>query len=284
MTERGRFHVFSIALILLIFFLPLMAMAAMDPTKGEVSNLTLSELIEQTANVNPVDDLADTLEPSQIRMDAIKQAALSYGARAGLAKRTEIIRETLDAKAGAMDQIYDFGRLLIPAPSGLMIEPPIISEGEDATLIESGGQTAAVADRIFQINRNARIVSTARNWRAYLEREWGNIDLPPRVLFPRTNEERKVWVEYLTRGWNEGMAQADEIFQADLNKLVSDYTGMVRYRKLLSMNIVSAPYALQVDRGVTGGGDEMRIGDRAIEITGPSQLMTEAYEWQPVSR
>ena len=50
------------------------------------------------------------------------------------------------------------------------------------------------------------------------------------------------------------------------------------------MNIVSAPYALQVDRGVTGGGDEMRVGDRAVKITGPSQLKTEAYEWQPVSR
>ena len=164
------------------------------------------------------------------------------------------------------------------------MEPPIISEGENATLIESGGQTAAVADKIYNINRNARIVSTPRNWRAYLEREWGQIELPPQVLLPRTNEEKRVWVEYLTKGWAEGTQQADEIFQADLNKLVADYTGMVRYRKLLSMNIVSAPYALQVDRGVTGGGDEMRIGDRAVQITGPSQLMTEGYEWQPVSR
>ena len=47
---------------------------------------------------------------------------------------------------------------------------------------------------------------------------------------------------------------------------------------------MSAPYAMQVDRGVTGGGDEMRVGDRAVKITGPSQLMTEAYEWQPASR
>ena len=45
---------------------------------------------------------------------------------------------------------------------------------------------------------------------------------------------------------------------------------MIRYRKLLAQGIVSAPYALQIDRGVTGGGDEMRIGDRAVTITGPS--------------
>ena len=271
-------------IILLTFTLPAMAQSALRIADDGERALSLPELIDETTTADPVEDLAETLEPSQIRLDAIKQAALSYGARGGLAHRTEEIRFTLDNKTAIMDQIYDFKRLLIPAPSGLLIEPPIISEGENATLIETGGQTAAVADRIYNINRNARIVSTARNWRAYLEREWGDIDLPPQVLLPRTNEERKIWVEYLTKGWEEGTKQADEIFQADLNKLVADYTGMVRYRKLLSMNIVSAPYALQVDRGVTGGGDEMRVGDRAVQITGPSQLMTEAYEWQPVSR
>ena len=244
----------------------------------------LSELIDETANIKPLEDLADSLKDSEIRLDALKQAALSYGARGGLAKRTEEIREGMEDKASTLDQIYDFKRLLIPAPSGLLIEPPIITEGEDATLIEDGGQSAAVADRIFNINRNARIVSTARNWRAYLEREWGEVELPPQVLFPQNAQERSVWVEYLTKGWNEGVKQADEIFQADLNKLVSDYTGMIRYRKLLAQGIVSAPYALQIDRGVTGGGNEMRVGDRAVQITGPSQLMTEGFEWQPVSR
>jgi defect-in-organelle-trafficking protein DotC len=246
---------------------------------------TLPELIEQTTTIDPVGDFLDDLaEPLDIRMDALKEAASSYGARGGLAHRTEEIRKTMEQQAAALDRIYDFKRLLIPAPSGLLIEPPIISEGENATLIEAGGQTAAVADRIFNINRNARIVSTPRNWRAYLEREWGEVKMPPQILLPRTNEERKVWVEYLTKGWNEGIEQANEIFQADLDKLVADYSGMIRYRKLLSQGVVSAPYALQVDRGVTGGGDEMRVGDRAVTITGPSQLMTEAFEWQPVSR
>ncbi len=246
---------------------------------------TLAELIDETTQRSLADDFLDDFEqPVEIRLDAIKQAALSYGARAGLAKRTQEIRDSIEQQSAALDRIYDFKRLLIPSASGLLIEPPIISQGENATLIESGGQTAAVADKIFNINRNARIVSTPRNWRAYLEREWGDLALPPQILLPRTNEEKRIWIEHLTIGWNEGLEQADEIFQADLDKLVADYTGMIRYRKLLSQGIVSAPYALQVDRGVTGGGDEMRVGDRAVQITGPSQLMTEAFEWQPVSR
>lgn len=245
---------------------------------------SLAQIIQETSYTDPVDEIEEMLETPQIRTEALKEAALSYGARAGLAKRTWEIRRSLNQREANMDRIYDFKRLLIPAPSGLLIEPPIITEGEDATLIESGGQVAAVADRIFNINRNARIVSTPRNWRAYLEREWGEVKLPPQVLLPRNDEERRAWAKHMTEGWSEGVKQADEIFQADLNKLIADYTGMIRYRKLLAQGIVSAPYALQIERGVTGGGSEMRVGDRAVQITGPSQLQTEAFEWQPVPR
>ena len=261
---------------------PLWAADNMVNEDGEP--LSLNELIAETSYPDPVADLAETLDEPQIRVEALKEAALSYGARGGLAKRTSEIRASLAQRESNMDRIYDFKRLLIPAPSGLLIEPPIITEGEDATLIETGGQLAAVADKIYNINRNARIVSSPRNWRAYLEREWGVVQLPPQVLLPRTDDERAAWAKNMAIGWEEGVKQADEIFQADLNKLNADYTGMIRYRKLLAQGIVSAPYALQIDRGVTGGGEEMRVGDRAVQITGPSQLQTGAFEWQPVPR
>ena len=258
--------------------------AADDMVNEDGEPLSLNELIAETSYPDPVADLAETLDEPQIRVEALKEAALSYGARGGLAKRTSEIRASLAQRESNMDRIYDFKRLLIPAPSGLLIEPPIITEGEDATLIETGGQLAAVADKIYNINRNARIVSSPRNWRAYLEREWGVVQLPPQVLLPRTDDERAAWAKNMAIGWEEGVKQADEIFQADLNKLNADYTGMIRYRKLLAQGIVSAPYALQIDRGVTGGGEEMRVGDRAVQITGPSQLQTGAFEWQPVPR
>ncbi len=271
-----------LAVTLLIFFMPqaLMSQTISDESKAK----SLQDLAYETLNPDPIADLAELFDSTDIRLQAMREAALSYGARGGLAKRTEEISQTLIKKSSSMDKIYDFKRLLIPAPSGLLIEPPIVSEGEDATLIEAGGQTAAVVDKIYNINRNARIVSTPRNWRAYLERQWGNVEVPPSVLWPRNGEEKRVWLENLEKGWNEGIKQADEIFQADLNNLIADYSGMIRYRKLLAKGIISAPYALHVDRGITGGGDEMRVGDRAVQITGPSQLMTEGVEWQPVSR
>ena len=101
---------------------------------------------------------------------------------------------------------------------------------------------------------------------------------------PENEEERKLWTDLVREGWAWGYQQADEIFEQDLSRLTADFMGMVRYRLLLSKGQISPPYALHVDRGVTGGGAEMRIGDRAVQITGVPQLLTGSQEWHPESR
>ncbi|MGE4313099.1 MAG: type IV secretion system DotC family protein [Pseudobdellovibrionaceae bacterium] len=231
-----------------------------------------------------VSALSDDAMPLDIRRQALKEAALSYGARGGLAWRTFYIRSELDQFNAQLDKIFDFRQLLIAAPSGVLIEPPIVSEAQDAILIENDGQKAAVSDAIYNINRNARFTSTARSWRQYLERDWGEVKDPPAILLPRNDEEIAIWQELIDKGWAEGIAQADEIFQEDLNRLTADFEGMVRYRKLLAYGMITPPYANQTDRGVTGGGEEMRVGDRALEITGKPSLQPGASQWQPVSR
>lgn len=235
--------------------------------------------------------------PVDIRMEALKEAALSYGARGGLASRTKEIRHELDQRASYLDRIYNFRNLLISAPSGLLMEPPIISESLDALLIESDGQTAAVSDAVYMINQNVRIVSAPRQWRTYLERGWGIVEPPPEILRPKNNDERKVWRDLTEKGWIEGRTQADEVFEQDLSKLSAEFNGMVRYRKLLAQGMVSPPFAQQIDRGVTGttksasvGGQSvpvtstMRVGDRAVVITGVPELITGSEQWQPASR
>lgn len=238
-------------------------------------------------NIEKENKLVDDEEgglPFDIRKDAIREAAISVGARGGLAWRTYAIQQEMDKRTRYMDKVFDFTQLLIPAPSGLLIEPPIITESIDAMLIEGDGQQAAVSDRVFNIIMNAKIVSSPRTWRTYLERGWSNVEAPPDILRPETNEERELWENLVREGWAEGIQQADEIFEEDLNLLLADFRGMVRYRTLLAQGMVSPPYALQVDRGITGDGDEMRVGDRAVQITGVPELVTGFDQWQPASR
>lgn len=222
--------------------------------------------------------------PIDIREEAVKEAALSYGARGGLRWRTYQIRKQLELRASYLDKVYDFRGLLIPAPSGLLIEPPIISESVNAMIVDGAGQEAAVSDRVYNIIKNARIVSTSRTWRNYLERDWGEVTPPPDILRPSNTEERKKWIKWIREGWDKGIEQADDTFQADLDQLIADYQGMVRYRILLAQGMITPPYTLQVDRGITGGGNEMRVGDRAVVITEEPSLSTGADQWQPASR
>jgi len=220
----------------------------------------------------------------QIRADAQREAALSYGARGGLAYRTFEIQRRLAEYDASLSKTFDFSRLLISAPSGLLIEPPIISEAQQAVIVNSSGQDAAVADRVYRINRVARIVTAPRNWRLYLERDWGRVDPPPAVLLPKTAEEKFAWAEYVKQGWEAGIKQAEETFEADLDRMTNNFIGMVRYRELLAQGMISPPYAYADNRGVTGGGSEMRVGDRGVTITGQSSLIPKSEIWTPANR
>lgn len=241
---------------------------------------SLEELQSQTkGDEAKADDLG-----LKIRSDAMHEAGLSYGARGGLASRTFQIQRRLAEYDKSLSKTYDFNRLLIPEASGLLVEPPIISAAERAVIVKSGGQAAATADRVYRINHGARIVTAARNWRLYLERDWGIVEPPPSILLPRNEEERRYWRDLVKEGWEEGLKQAEEIYEADLDRMTADYLGMIRYRELLAQGMVSPPYTLADERGITGGGNEMRIGDRGLSITGQSQLLPEGNKWTPAPR
>jgi len=250
---------------------------AMQPAEASPPPPVMKDLQEQQASSN------EAAQPEglglQIRNDALREAALSYGARGGLAYRTFEIQRRLAEYDASLTKTFAFSRLLIAAPSGLLIEPPIVSEAQRAVIVNGGGQEAAVADRVYRINRAARIVTAPRNWRLYMERDWGKVDPPPGLLLPKDAEERKAWRDSVAEGWAAGIQQAEETFEADLDRMTNDFVGMVRYRELLAQGMISPPYALHQDRGVTGGGSEMRVGDRGITITGPSVLIPRSNKW-----
>lgn len=231
------------------------------------------------------DDAAVSEDVSlDMRRDAQKEAALSYGARGGLAKRNYQIMERMRGFDPVLDRVFEFRALLVRAPSGLLIEPPIVREATDALFINASGDEAAVSDIVFNINKQAKIVSAPRDWRQYLIQSWSDVPPPPRILWPQNEMEQARWNVWVNDGWKAGIEQAEQIFESNLHRLVADYTGMVRYRMLLAQGMISAPYAMQEDRGVTGGKDQMRVGDRALRITGPSQFLTGSDLWKPADR
>ncbi|MFH1158398.1 MAG: type IV secretory system conjugative DNA transfer family protein [Pseudomonadota bacterium] len=247
---------------------------------------TLQRINESSAGAAPAitDDPVNREIAIDMRGDAQKEAALSYGARGGLAKRNYQIMERMKGFDQVLDRVFDFRSLLAMTASGLLIEPPIIKESVDAMVITNGGNEAAVADKVFDIDKKAKIVSAPRDWRQYLVQSWSAVPPPPRVLWPKNKQEQADWSTWVTQGWDAGYEQAEQMFELNVNRLVADYTGMVRYRMLLAQGMISEPYALHEDRGITSDKNQMRVGDRALRITGPSQFLTGAELWKPADR
>lgn len=212
-----------------------------------------------------------------IRHLSLRDAALSLGARAGLAWRAQQINGIVSRHERQLDLIYNFNSMLLDKN----VLPPVLIEGRQ-TLDQSADDIIRVADRAFSIQSQARFVTMAPTWRDYLKLHYPEPEIPDTSLLPRNDIEKTVWDRYLDEGWQAGVTQADVIFAESLGRLKRDYEGMIRYRTLLAQNMVSLPFVAQVNLGVTGGDSQMAINDRILRITSLPQFIIASNEWNSV--
>lgn len=212
-----------------------------------------------------------------IRLEGLKQTSRGLGAQAGLAWRSQQLNRVIENQKHKLDKIYNFNYLML----NNNVLPPVLDEGRN-TLNLDNDQTIRISDRDYQIVYPPRFVTAPPNWRDYIWMNYKKPEIPNNTLLPKNRKEAEVWNRYVKIGWNEGVEQADEIFETNVNRLTRDYVGMILYRKLLSQNMVSAPFVSQADLGVTGGGNSMRINDRVLRITSTSELKANSKVWHPV--
>ena len=80
-------------------------------------------------------------------------------------------------------------------------------------------------------------------------------------------------------GWEDGYEQAADQFGDNLARLERDFTGMLRYKRLYELGMVTKPKLSRSELGITGGGKEMAIGDRVIKKTQDAQLNPNKNKW-----
>ncbi len=210
-----------------------------------------------------------------LRVQALRETALSLGARGGLADRAQQINGYLTNYEPMLYKIFQFNGMLLDSN----VLPPVLIEARN-TLNLTGSDAIRIADRTYKIIAQARFVTATPTWREYLWMAYSTPELPDRSLLPRNKPERIMWERDIEEGWKAGMAQADLIFTENINRLVRDYTGMILYRKLLQQNMVSPPYVASLDMGVTGSGDNLTVNDRVLRITAFPELQADSNEWK----
>lgn len=217
----------------------------------------------------------DSVNP--MRYAAIRQAASSLGARGGLAWQAKNIDAALNHESIFLDQVFDFNELLL----NHNVLPPVLVESRD-NLNLADDDTLRLATKTYRIIRPARFVTAPPLWRNYLWMRFKKPYLSDPSLLPKTRAETQIWNHYLKQGWSDGISQANAIFAANLNRMKRDMQGMILYRKLLALHMVSAPFVATAQLGVTGDATQMRINDQVLRITAQSQLQTNPQKWQPV--
>lgn len=238
----------------------------------------------------PPPDLAETLAaaPSrrieasfadERRASAMRSAALGYGARAGLARRGWEIDRMLGRRAAQLSRVFRFRDLLLDR-GGFSVMPPVASETLRAFRLGRDGARAAAARRVVRLVAPERLVGAAPDWRDYLIRRWAAAEAPASVLYPRNAAERGRWVRWVSEGWSRGVGLADDIFAADLDRLMRDFEGIVLWRRLHLARMATAPAVTVEDADVSGGGKVMRIGETFARLGEPARLVPRASRWR----
>ena len=211
----------------------------------------------------------------KIREMALKETALSLGAQAGLAWRACQINNDLTKQARTLDAVYDFNSLVLEHN----ILPPVLLEGRN-TFNLADLQTIRVSDRTYKVAKQAHFITTPPTWRQYLWMDYKKPEMPHITLLPKCREERALWCFYVEKGWKNGVDQANIILEESVARVREDYMGMILYRKLLAMNMVSALYVSNTELGITGDASEIHIDDRVLRITALPALNVNSKEWR----
>lgn len=224
-------------------------------------------------------EISLTVEIPKIRLESIKEAALGYGVRSGLARRSYEIGKILYDNQALLDNVFNFNALLLDRS----VMPPVLSEAQNA-LKQPDSDTIRVADATYRIERQAAFVTTPPNWRDYLIRDYRyKVELPADLLLPKNDSEKKIWQQYVVQGWDTGVRQANAIFEQSLSRLERDFKGMILYRSLLAKGMIGRPYVAESNLGVTGDGNAMNINDRILRITAKPKLETNPAVWKPIA-
>ena len=212
------------------------------------------------------------------RAAAVRLAALGYGARAGLARRSWEIAAMLERHATRLDAIYRFADLMLGA-DGFAVLPPVLAETRRAFRLDRSGARAARAGQVLRIVEPARLAGAAPGWRDWLRRRWPAAAPPAAVLFPRDADETVRWRRLLAEGWAQGMALADEVFAADLDRLNRTFEGMVLWHRLRRAGMVTAPGIEVARSGVSGHERLMRVRAASAGIAAGVRFELDARRW-----
>lgn len=227
----------------------------------------------------------EAIAERNLRLKAMREAALSLGAQHGYVNRLEQHKAFFEEN----DQLFanfDFDTIMRLASNGgteMFLLPPVIQRLDNVSAVSESATRVRISGLVHVIKRPARLVLNPPDWHQYLV--WDDpveVDMPSRALLPKTDEEQILWHNWVSVGWLSGIQVADDEMRFRIRRLGEDFNGMVRYMALAFQGKVKRPYIAEQHTDVVGGGSEMREDESVYEISIPASLHPNSKEWDPI--
>lgn len=247
---------------------------------SSIATATAQEPVTLDGLMSTVPESSDTTQIPEIRYNAIRETAQAYGARAGLARRAYEINQQLQAKGSEFDRVWNFQALMLDGN----VLPPVIVRAADV-YDQKDDLLLRLIDQTYRIHAQARFTYAPPTWRTYLIRSYA-FDPKQAVaaVSPTSGPEERLWRQAVVDGYQRGVAQAEANLAQNLARLQRDFLGMVEYRRLLALGMVTKPFVASstIDVATTKDGD-MHVGEVVMRITvTPSFVpMKDQWEQQP---
>ncbi|NIF27699.1 type IV secretion system protein DotC [Pantoea sp. Tr-811] len=203
-------------------------------------------------------------QASAARGEAILDAALQVGVKAGLAWQLTNINNALKLREREFDTVYDFGTLMIQD----RVVPPVITEARHL-YNQDGDYTLRLSGAAYKIESQARFSSVPPSWRDYLNFPLPSYDRTSLVsaLVPRSSEEERVWKLAVREGWKQGIEQANLMLAYGFDRMNRDIDGMRRFSEFARHGQVTLPIISGAAIPVTKEGRSMAVDETLLRIT-----------------
>lgn len=232
---------------------------------------------ERPAIFRSADDSSSTA--SSIKIEALRDAALGIGVKAGLRMQLHHINGVVESKKRELDTIYDFGNLMIKD----RVVPAVITEARDL-YNQDGAYALRLSGAYYKIEQQPRFSSVPPNWRDYLY--FGKGDSEDEPVFgnmrPKTDYERQVWREYIAKGWTQGVEQANVMLQYGMDRLNRDLLGMIRFHTFVLQNKITMPAIASQSWAYSSQHTEsIAVDETLLRITTLPEFNTATDKWRP---
>ncbi|HCA3439666.1 TPA: type IV secretory system conjugative DNA transfer family protein [Salmonella enterica subsp. salamae serovar 35:g,m,s,t:-] len=219
---------------------------------------------------------------SAVRRMLLSNMGHTVGFRGGMAQESYYLIQKLKSESASLDSMFRFSTII--EPSGAL--PPVIVEAKDIAHIT--GNQIRTANKVYKIVKEEEFVSVPPTWRDYLFTGLtvdNQASYPGKESQPNSSAEKAIWESSVKSGWDEGVKAADDIAEANFNRLTRDYTGMMRYSVLLHKGMIDHTVVAEEVKGVTTSSKQLTIGETRKQLTKSAEFQQNPDLWTPeVSR